>query len=53
MGVVGAAIKGFGKVFKLKVKKLSLKAVYSVKPWVNPSSFKKISRNIRLLAKKT
>ena len=44
MGVVGAAIKGFGKALT-KGKKAKLKTVYSVKPWVNPSSFKKSKKH--------
>ena len=44
MGVVGAAIKGFGKALA-KGKKAKLKTVYSVKPWVNPSSFKKSKKH--------
>ena len=40
MGVVGAAIKGFGKALT-KGKKAKLKTVYRVKPSVDISRFKK------------
>ena len=40
MGVVGAAIKGFGKALKVG-KKSKLKTVYSVKPSVDISVYKK------------
>jgi hypothetical protein len=44
MGVVGAAIKGFGKAF-LKGKKAKLKTVYRVKPGVDISRFKKSKKH--------
>ena len=40
MGVVGAAIKGFGKALKVG-KKSKLKTVYSVKPSIDISRYKK------------
>ena len=44
MGVVGAAIKGFGKALA-KGKKAKLKTVYSVKPSVDISRFKKSKKH--------
>ena len=44
MGVVGAAIKGFGKALKIG-KKSKLKTVYRVKPSVDISSFKKSKKH--------
>mgnify|MGYP003661556400 CR=1 FL=1 len=44
MGVVGAAIKGFGKALKAG-KKAKLKTVYSVKPSVDISRFKKSKKH--------
>ena len=44
MGVVGAAIKGFGKALKVG-KKSKLKTVYRVKPSVDISSFKKSKKH--------
>ena len=44
MGVVGAAIKGFGKAL-VKGKKAKLKTVYRVKPSVDISSFKKSKKH--------
>ena len=44
MGVVGAAIKGFGKALKVS-KKSKLKTVYRVKPSVDISSFKKSKKH--------
>ena len=44
MGVVGAAIKGFGKALKVG-KKAKLKTVYRVKPSVDISSFKKSKKH--------
>ena len=47
MGVVGAAIKGFGKAL-LKGKKDKLKTVYRVKPRVDISAYKKPSKKASL-----
>jgi hypothetical protein len=44
MGVVGAAIKGFGKALKIG-KKEKLKTVYRVKPSVDISRFKKSKKH--------
>ena len=44
MGVVGAAIKGFGKALKVG-KKAKLKTVYRVKPSVDISRFKKSKKH--------
>ena len=44
MGVVGAAIKGFGKALKAG-KKAKLKTVYRVKPSVDISRFKKSKKH--------
>ena len=44
MGVVGAAIKGFGKALKAG-KKAKLKTVYSVKPDVYIKQFKKSKKH--------
>jgi len=44
MGVVGAAIKGFGKALKAG-KKAKLKTVYRVKPSVDISGFKKSKKH--------
>ena len=44
MGVVGAALKGFGKALKIG-KKSKLKTVYRVKPSVDISSFKKSKKH--------
>ena len=44
MGVVGAAIKGFGKALKA-AKKAKLKTVYRVKPSVDISRFKKSKKH--------
>ena len=44
MGVVGAAIKGFGKALA-KGKKAKLKTVYRVKPSVDISRFKKSKKH--------
>ena len=44
MGVVGAAIKGFGKALA-KGKKAKLKTVYRVKPGVDISRFKKSKKH--------
>ena len=44
MGVVGAAIKGFGKALA-KGKKAKLKTVYSVKPSIDISRFKKSKKH--------
>ena len=47
MGVVGAAIKGFGKALA-KGKKAKLKTVYRVKPRVDISAYKKPSKKASL-----
>ena len=44
MGVVGAAIKGFGKALKA-AKKAKLKTIYRVKPSVDISGFKKSKKH--------
>ena len=44
MGVVGAAIKGFGKALT-KGKKAKLKTVYRVKPSIDISRFKKSKKH--------
>ena len=44
MGVVGVAIKGFGKALKVG-KKAKLKTVYRVKPSVDISRFKKSKKH--------
>ena len=44
MGVVGAAIKGFGKALKVG-KKSKLKTIYRVKPSVDISGFKKSKKH--------
>ena len=44
MGVVGAAIKGFGKALKVG-KKSKLKTVYRVKPSIDISRFKKSKKH--------
>jgi hypothetical protein len=44
MGVVGAAIKGFGKALKVG-KKAKLKTVYRVKPSVDISVFKRSKKH--------
>jgi len=44
MGVVGAAIKGFGKALKVG-KRAKLKTVYRVKPSVDISRFKKSKKH--------
>mgnify|MGYP000047082042 CR=1 FL=1 len=44
MGVVGAAIKGFGKAL-VKGKKAKLKTVYRVKPSIDISRFKKSKKH--------
>ena len=50
MGVVGAAIKGFGKALKIG-KKSKLKTVYRVKPSVDISRFKQPSKKASLTKK--
>ena len=47
MGVVGAALKGFGKALKIG-KKAKLKTVYRVKPRVDISAYKQPSKKASL-----
>ena len=42
---MGLITKGMGVILKHAKKGKKLKAVYSVKPWVNPSSFKKSKKH--------